>query len=140
MRDGGEERGRGGRGSEQRRGEQSKERKSRANEERAEQNRGRREFRRGQRRRGQKRRVEVMMWQRQKGLREIFVAKDPICKYSHEGEILGSRFDLDLKSGPRIWQNCNGANLEVYANHQFNHRLQIELTYHKGSHNLFRQS
>ena len=139
MRDGGEQRGGPGGGGGQSKGRESRG-ESRANEERAEQNRERREGRRGQRRRGQKRRVEVKLWQRQKGLREIFVAKDPICKYSHEGEILGSRFDLDLKSGPRIWQNCNGANLEVYANHQFNHRLQIELTYHKGSHNLFRQS
>jgi hypothetical protein len=89
MRDGGEQRGRG-------RGGQSKGRESRATEGRAEQKRGRREGRGGEGRSGG---VEVMMWQRQKELR---VAKDPICKYSHEGEILGSRFDLGLKSGPRL--------------------------------------
>ena len=99
VKDGGEERGRvGGRETEQRGGEQSKARESRT-EQREKREQERAEGRGEEGRRGG---VEVMMWQRQKGLREIFVTKGPICKYSHEGEILGSRFDLDLKSGSRL--------------------------------------
>ena len=83
---------------EQRRGEQSTARESRT-EQRKQRGQERAEGRGEEGRRGG---VEVMMWQRQKGLREIFVTKDPICKYSHEGEILGSRFDLGLKLGHRL--------------------------------------
>ena len=108
VRDGGEQRGRVGEGG-QRRGESIKGGESKAKQGRAEKMRGEQNRTEGEERaensRGEEGRrgvVEVMMWQRQKRLKEFFVTKDPICKYSHEGKILGSRFDLGLKSGPRL--------------------------------------
>jgi hypothetical protein len=101
VRDGGEEREGREKGV---RAKDGKAKEGRAKQSKGEQN-GTEEAERAGEGRGEEGRrggVEVMMWQRQKGLREIFVAKDSICKYSHEGEILGSRFDLGLKSGPRL--------------------------------------
>ena len=85
-------------------GGESRAKEGRAEEMRGEQNRTEGEERAGEGRgeEGKRGGVEVMMWQGQRGLREIFVTKDPICKYSHEGEILGSKFDLGLKLGPRL--------------------------------------
>ena len=101
VRDGGEEREGREKGVRAKDGKakDGKAKEGRAKQSKGEQNRTEEAERAGEHRRGG---VEVMMWQRQKGLREIFIAKDPICKYFHQGEILGSRFDLGLKSGPRL--------------------------------------
>ena len=48
--------------------------------------------------------LEVMMWQRQKGL-EKFHHKGPNMQVFPQRGILGSRFDLGLKSGPRLWDH-----------------------------------
>ena len=74
----------------------------RAEQMRREQNRTERGERAGEGRGEEGRRGwgEVMMWQRWKDLK--FFTKDPICKYSHKGEILGSRLDLGLKLGSRF--------------------------------------
>ena len=106
-----------------RRGQREKIGQERAVEKRAEQKRAEE---RGQKRGGGSDDVAEA-----KGTWRIFVPRDPICKYSHEGQILGSTWARNQVPGFRvIWQNCNRADLEVYANHQFNHKLRNELTCH----------
>src|SRR5882762_12012033 len=84
--------GRAGRRSRAGREEQRKRGKSRAEQRsRTEQWMKGGEGRGEQRRRGQRRGgEEVTMWQRDL---ENLVAEEPICKHSHEMEILGSRLD-----------------------------------------------